>query len=128
MAIAAFQPRDNPPQWAENVSRNESRLDLPADARDVSYCHGYRGTMAYEFTIDEPGFVAWVESGIGSLEAQAANIQLRPIVAPVTTPFRTRTGESPPDAGRTRRRTPKRGVTDVIAISSLPGHPLTRAS
>jgi MFS family permease len=76
--------RTNRFQFAEQVSRDEVPFSLPDGAHDISYCHGVRGTIAYEFSIDEPGFVNWVASGIGTLESEANNVPLRPIVAPYT--------------------------------------------
>jgi hypothetical protein len=76
--------RTNHLQFAEHVSRAEVPFSLPHGAHDVSYCQGFRGTIAYEFSINEPGFVDWVASGIGSLESESYNVPLKPIVAPYT--------------------------------------------
>lgn len=51
-------------QYAENVSREEAPIGLPRNARDVSFCQGMRGTIAYEFTIDEAGFKDWINTEI----------------------------------------------------------------
>ena len=82
MALAAYFIRTSPPQYAENVSRDEAPFGLPACARDVSFCQGQRGTIAFEFAIDERGFIDWVKSGIGSFESEAAQIPLREITTP----------------------------------------------
>ncbi|MCE9553526.1 MAG: hypothetical protein K8T91_09155 [Planctomycetes bacterium] len=68
-----------PPRFAEHVDVAQAPFGLPPEAKDVSYFQGYRGTIAYEFTIDEAGFRRWVESGIGSIEAKSANVSLEPI-------------------------------------------------
>lgn len=80
--LVTYFVRTTPPRHAENVSRDKAPFGLPAEATEISYCQGFRGTIAYEFTIDEEGFVEWVESGIGSLESDAASVSLQPITAP----------------------------------------------
>lgn len=84
IALTTFIVRSAPPRHAENVSRDKAPFGLPAEASGISYCQGIRGTIAYEFTIDEKGFVKWVESGIGSIESEAANVTVQPIKAPYT--------------------------------------------
>ncbi len=76
--------RSLPSQFAEHVSRDAAPFDLPAGARDVCYARGIRGTLAYEFSIDQPGFLEWIDSGIGSMESEAANVPVKPITAPYT--------------------------------------------
>lgn len=78
--------RSAPPRFAEGVDASAAKLHLPAGASNVSYRRGVRGTVTYEFTTDEQSFRQWVESGIGSIEAEAAEIPLRDI----TTPFSIR--------------------------------------
>ncbi|WP_148080103.1 hypothetical protein [Roseimaritima ulvae] len=80
--LVIYLVRSTPPRFAENVSRDEAPFGLPAEATEVSFCQGFRGTIAYEFTIDESGFVVWVESGIGSLESASANVSVQPITTP----------------------------------------------
>jgi hypothetical protein len=80
--LVAHFIRSTPPRYAENVSRDKAPFGLPVNARDISFCQGFRGTIAYEFTIDEADFIAWVRSGIGSIESDAANVPLRPITTP----------------------------------------------
>jgi hypothetical protein len=82
IALATYIVYSTPPQYAENVSRDAAPFGLPPRASDVSYCRGSRGTIAYEFSIDEGGFIEWVRSGIGSLECQSAGVELKPIVTP----------------------------------------------
>jgi len=48
--------RSAPPRYAENVDVSAAPVGLPVGAADVSYCKGYRGTIAYEFTINESAF------------------------------------------------------------------------
>lgn len=76
--------RSTPPQYAENVDASSAPYRLPDGATNVSYCKGYRGTIAIEFSIDEQGFRDWVASGIGSIESQSDNIPLREITTPFT--------------------------------------------
>jgi hypothetical protein len=83
-ALVLYIVKSTPPQYAEHVAREQAPFGLPAGARDVSYCQGFRGTIAYEFTIDENRFVEWVESGVGSLESNAAGVPLKPIAEPFT--------------------------------------------
>lgn len=73
-----------PPPFAEHVDAAAAPVDLPDGATDVSYGKGHRGTIAYEFTIDEARFRDWVKSGIGSIEAQSAGIPLQEITSSCT--------------------------------------------
>lgn len=82
--LVVYFIQSTPPQYAENVPYNKVPCRLPVDASNVSYCQGSRGIIACEFTIDEIAFINWVDSGIGSLESQAANISLQPITTPYT--------------------------------------------
>ena len=59
--LAAFVAQDARTQYAEHLSPDETSLSVPPGASDICYCHGFRGTIAYEFTIDEQGFLDWVE-------------------------------------------------------------------
>lgn len=72
-----------PRNFGENVSVNQSPSIFPAQATEISYCRDNRGTFAGEFTIDETGFRKWVNSGIGSLESQAAKVPIESISKPV---------------------------------------------
>jgi len=78
-ALTLYFVRGQGPQFAENISASEAGIHLPANAANVSLCHGYRGIIAYEFDTDEQSFRQWVDDGIGSLESQQANIKLAPI-------------------------------------------------
>ncbi|MCA8991076.1 MAG: hypothetical protein KDA88_03815 [Planctomycetaceae bacterium] len=71
-------------QFGEHVSRDKAPGGLPADATDISFCFGYRGIIAYEFSTDEQEFVEWVNSGIGSIESRAANVKIVPISEPIS--------------------------------------------
>lgn len=84
--LATYFVRETAPRLAINVSREEAPFSLPEGASDVSYCQGNRGTVAFEFTIDEEGFVDWLESGIGSFEAQAAGETIQSIAGSYTAP------------------------------------------
>jgi hypothetical protein len=83
-AMVSSFVRSIPPKYAEHVSRDHAPFGLPATASDISFCQGIRGTIAFEFTIAEDEFIAWVESGIGSLESNSANVALQPITTPYT--------------------------------------------
>lgn len=76
--------RDIPPQRALHVSAEEARLNLPAGAHDVCVHRGFRGTIMYNFAIDEAGFWEWEKSRGGSLESQAANVEIKPITGGFT--------------------------------------------
>lgn len=80
--LTASFVRSTPPRYAENVSVAEAPFGLPANATDVSFCQGFRGEIAYEFTIDETSFREWVADGIGSIESNASNTELEPITTP----------------------------------------------
>jgi len=74
--------RSTSPRCAENITPSMAPIGLPSGATDVSYCKGSRGTIAYEFNIDELSFRKWANSGIGSIESESANISLREITSP----------------------------------------------
>lgn len=74
------------PPFAEHVTRDQVPFSLPHDAQDISYARGMRGTKAYEFAIDEAGFINWVNSGIGSIESESADVPILTINAPRTIP------------------------------------------
>jgi len=82
MGLAAYFSKPAQPRYAEHVDQSRAPSSIPDGASDISFCHGYRGTIAYEFTIDEQGFRDWVNSGIGSLESEAARVQIEPIKGP----------------------------------------------
>jgi hypothetical protein len=82
--LSTYFVRSTPPRCAENVALDKAPFGMPAGATEISYCQGFRGIIAYEFTIDEKSFAAWVASGIGSLESDAANVSLQSIARPYT--------------------------------------------
>lgn len=82
--LTASFVRSTPPRYAENVSVADAPFGLPASATDVSFCQGFRGTIAYEFSVDETSFREWVADGIGSIESNASNTKLEPIITPVS--------------------------------------------
>jgi hypothetical protein len=82
VALTASIVRLTPPQFAENVSRNEVSFSLPDDARNVSYCQGFRGLIAYEFTVDEQSFIAWVNSHLALRWPEFANDSVDQITVP----------------------------------------------
>ena len=84
VGLTAAQIHPPPPKYAEHVAPADAPISLPEDATDVSYCRGFRGSIAYEFTTTEANFRQWVDSGIGSVESQAADLPIVPIVKPVS--------------------------------------------
>lgn len=98
--FAAFIVRSEPAKFGEHVTRSEGPGGLPAGATDINFGRGYRGTIAYEFTIDEQSFIAWVNEGLGSIEAQSAGVQLRPIQTASSILRYTAFGPSPSDDAR----------------------------
>lgn len=78
-AGASFGARDISPQVATHVSPQAAGLDLPAGATDVCVWRGYRGTITYNFAIDEAGFWEWAKSIRGSLEAQTSGVTIQPV-------------------------------------------------
>jgi hypothetical protein len=84
LAGATFGYRDIPPQIAMHVSPHEARLrSLPTGATDVCIWRGYRGTITYNFAIDETGFWEWTKSIGGSLESQASGVKIMPVTASI---------------------------------------------
>lgn len=73
LAMTAQFIRDDGPQFAVDVTREESGLRLPENASRVSYAHGGFGSIAYEFDTDEASFRKWVEAGIGEIETGPVN-------------------------------------------------------
>lgn len=82
-AITTYFIRSEPPRYAEHVGIADAPFGLPSAATDISFCQGFRGTIAYEFTIEESDFREWVESEIGSAESQSANVAILPIMTPI---------------------------------------------
>ncbi|MEM7314388.1 MAG: hypothetical protein AAF497_14670, partial [Planctomycetota bacterium] len=83
-AVASSLVRSAPSKYAEGVPVIETPFVLPDDATDVSYCHGVRGTIAYEFSVCESSFRDWVASGIGSIESSTSDTKLKPITTPIS--------------------------------------------
>ena len=79
IATVAALTRHRPPNFAEHVDAAHAPFTLPPGATDISYCQGFRGTIAYEFTTNEAAFRTWVESGIGSLETQYSGTKVTEI-------------------------------------------------
>lgn len=79
LAGVVFGVRDIPPQVAAHVSAQEARLSLPAGATDVCVRRGVRGTINYNFAIDEAGFWEWTKSVGGSLESESSGVRIMPV-------------------------------------------------
>jgi hypothetical protein len=75
----AFGRHDSVPRRQMHVTARESCLSLPDGAADVCVLRGFRGTITFEFGIDEAGFWRWTEPGLGSLESEAANVPIKAI-------------------------------------------------
>ena len=52
----------SPERFAEHLETTNPPFGIPAGAKDICYCQGWRGTIAYEFTIDEARFRNWAEA------------------------------------------------------------------
>lgn len=74
--------RTTGPQYAEHVSPREAPFYVPPGASDVCYCRGPRGSIAYEFTIDEQGFRTWVLVGLAGLESTDHERRIQPVDNP----------------------------------------------
>ena len=73
--------RNHRPRYGVDVDRQHAPAGVPEGATNIHYCYHQRPyCIAYEFTISEEEFRRWVEGGIGSLESNAANVPLEPIV------------------------------------------------
>ncbi|GAB5406566.1 MAG: hypothetical protein Aurels2KO_47970 [Aureliella sp.] len=81
--LSCFCIQTATPQYAEHVTVDEAPFGLPPAATDVSFCQLYRGTIAYEFSIDEASFRRWVASGIGSIESNTSSTRVEAITVPV---------------------------------------------
>jgi len=79
LAMTITFVRGAPKQFGVDVTAEEAGVHVPENASRVSYAHGFRGNIAYEFDTDEASFRQWVEGGIGSLEAERANVPLEEI-------------------------------------------------
>lgn len=65
VSVARYTVQDANKNFREHISREEvpaSLFQLPNDAADICYCLSDGGRLAYEFTIDEPGFFRWAEN------------------------------------------------------------------
>lgn len=82
--ITFYQIHSSPPCFAEHIDRSAAPFGLPKDAADVSYCKGFRGTIAFEFSVGEASFRRWVESDIGSIESESSGVSLREVTDPFT--------------------------------------------
>jgi len=76
LGLTSYFVQNTPPRFAEGVSPDKAPVSLPDGATDVTFCQGYRGTIAYEFSIDEKGFLEWAKSR-GSPESRSANVPLK---------------------------------------------------
>lgn len=79
LAMTITFVRGAPKQFGVNMTADEAGVHLPENASHVSYAHGPRGYIAYEFDTDEASFRKWVAGGIGSYEAEKANVPLEEI-------------------------------------------------
>ncbi|MBN2472971.1 MAG: hypothetical protein JXB62_00085 [Pirellulales bacterium] len=82
MGTASWYARSLKPPYAEHIAAADAPFSLPANATDVCYRQGARGTVTFECTTDEVAFRKWVDSRIGSIESQSAGVPLKEIVTP----------------------------------------------
>jgi hypothetical protein len=64
MGLVSYFVRTTPPQFAEHLETDDPPFNIPDGATDISFCQGGRGALVYEFTIDEEGFLKWVEDSV----------------------------------------------------------------
>ncbi len=50
-ALVTYFVRSTPPRYAENVARDKAPFGLPAEATEISFCQGFRGTIAYDLPL-----------------------------------------------------------------------------
>jgi hypothetical protein len=72
--------REITPQTVMHGSPQEAWLDLPSGASDVNVYRGSRGTLMYNFAIDEAGFLEWSRAMRIPPGARDDGIKLEPIV------------------------------------------------
>lgn len=102
LAGFATTHRDVPPQHAMHVTPKIACLSLPNGASDVCVYRASRGTIWYDFAIDEQGFWDWSRGRVGSLESYVAGVPAAPIDQPFTI---SRCSESGfPDAAHSIKR------------------------
>jgi len=73
-----------PPQYAEHVLPEKTPFNIPENATDVCFCRNARLAKAYEFTIDEEGFRAWIEAGVDGVAPWHEDGSLWPIAGTYT--------------------------------------------
>jgi hypothetical protein len=75
----AYGMRDIRPRYTTHASPLAAGLNLPAGASDVCVLRGLRGTVAYNFAIDEAGFWQWARSFDSSIEAHGRGKEVKAI-------------------------------------------------
>lgn len=83
LGISSTMVRMASPRYREHTTASFVPFWLPNRATDVSYCMGHRGTMAYEFTIDEDGFREWFDAEVETAKSASARVSLLEITTPV---------------------------------------------
>ena len=83
MGLVNYLVRTTPPQFAEHLETSEPPFKIPAGARDISFCQAGRGNLAYEFTIDEPRFLRWMEDRVMVRSGLGSEAKLEPIAGAV---------------------------------------------
>jgi hypothetical protein len=78
-SITTWTIRSEPPKFIEHATAEQAMLSLPKSASDVCCARASRGTITYEFSIDEKGFFDWVNSGLGTSESKAEGIDVQPV-------------------------------------------------
>lgn len=92
VAITTAFVRSAHPEYAEHVRGDQVPARLPADASEVNYWDGSRGTFDCEFSCSEQAFRDWIASRVGSIESEAAMPKLVEITAPFSVPDSGRPG------------------------------------
>jgi hypothetical protein len=85
-SLTVWLVRQVPPQSGEHATAADAWLELPDAATAVCFSRGMRGTIAYEFTIDEAGFREWAESLERSLYSRNGAMSLERIDEPYRIP------------------------------------------
>lgn len=68
-----------PARTGQHVAAEQSPIELPTDARDVSYARGFRGTVAVEFQTGEARFRHWVATAGCFWEARRQGTEIQEI-------------------------------------------------
>lgn len=82
LAGVVFGIREIPPRHAMHASPHSAQLALPTGASDVCILRGLGGTVAYNFAIDEAGFLEWARSLGGPIETDNPRGRVKAVANP----------------------------------------------